>query len=263
MVQLYRLCLEVSLLWLLSAGGSQSLSVHIQAPQAVHVIPASSLILHTQIRPLEQVSTVTWQREAEHGRPAGQVTLATFPGKTPGGRVHLDQQGATLRLEGFTAADSGRYTVTVTDQSGAKASDQCTVTEYVAVHHVSVSVNASHASLFCSEAWGSEPRFSWLHDNMAITEATGRVAPDGRTLFFSSSSACGHFTCVVSNQLGHSSATYTAEPCERGGGGTTAGLVWVLLLLGLGAGLALLLWRRRRRLGGRGERLQEHLEEPL
>lgn len=216
MVQLYKLCWRVSLLWLLLASGSQSVSVQIQAPQTVHVLPASSLVLQARIRPLELVSTVTWQREAEHGSPAGQVTLATFPGRTQSGRVHLDQQGATLRLEGFTAADSGRYTVTVTDQSGARASDQCTVTEYVAVHHVSVSVNASHASLFCSEAWGSEPRFSWLHENMAVTAATGRVSPDGRTLFFSSVPACGHFTCLVSNTLGHSSATYTA-----GGAGDT------------------------------------------
>ena len=90
---------------------------------------------------------------------------------------------------------------------------------------MSVSVNASHASLFCAEAWGSEPRFTWLHDNAAVTTALGRVSVDGKTLFFSSTPVCGHFTCVVSNRLGHSSATYTAgmllethtcrpEPCR-------------------------------------------------
>ncbi|XP_067094652.1 neurotrimin [Osmerus mordax] len=256
----YCLCCAVALQWLMP-GGSQSVSVQIQTPQPVHVLPATGLLLQAQLSP--QVSSVAWEREPEHGSHVGKVTLAVFPGNPSSGRVRLKQQGAVLSLEGFTTADSGRYTVTVTDRSGATATAECMVTEYVAVHHVSVSVNASHASLFCAEAWGSEPRFTWLHDNAAVTTALGRVSADGKTLFFSSTPVCGHFTCVVSNRLGHSSATYTAEPCRREGGGGAGVWAWLLVLLVLGGVLAFLLWRRRRQMLRRGERLQEHLEENL
>ena len=75
---------------------------------------------------------------------------------------------------------------------------------------MSVGVNDSHSSLVCTEAWGTDPTFSWLHDRAAVTAALGRVSPDGKTLAVSHSPLCGHFTCVVSNKLGYSSATYTA-----------------------------------------------------
>lgn len=79
-----------------------------------------------------------------------------------------------------------------------------------AVHHVSVSINVSHSSLVCGEAWGTDPDFSWLHERVAITATVGRVSKDGSTLFVTMTPFCGHFTCMVSNKLGHSSATYTA-----------------------------------------------------
>lgn len=79
-----------------------------------------------------------------------------------------------------------------------------------AVHHPSVRVNASHSSLFCVETWGTDLKFSWLHERAAIADAVGHVSADGKTLFISSAPICGHFTCMVSNKLGHSSATYTA-----------------------------------------------------
>lgn len=79
----------------------------------------------------------------------------------------------------------------------------------VEVDHVSVMVNVSHSVLHCMEAWGTEPSFSWLHEKVAVTEKVGHVSADGATLIVSGT-FCGHFTCVVSNKLGHSSATYTA-----------------------------------------------------
>lgn len=87
-----------------------------------------------------------------------------------------------------------------------------------AVHHVSVMVNVSHSSLHCMEAWGTEPVFRWFHEKAVVTEAVGRVSADGTSLYLNTA-LCGHFTCVVSNKLGHSSATYTAGRhecvCER------------------------------------------------
>lgn len=79
-----------------------------------------------------------------------------------------------------------------------------------AVHHVSVSINVSHLSLVCGEAWGTEPSFSWLYERVAITNAVGTVSKDGATLYVTKTPFCGHFTCMVSNKLGHSTATYTA-----------------------------------------------------
>lgn len=79
-----------------------------------------------------------------------------------------------------------------------------------AVHHVSVSINVSHSSLVCGEAWGTEPHFSWLHERAAIATAVGKVSKDGTTLSVTMTPICGHFTCMVSNKLGYSSATYTA-----------------------------------------------------
>ena len=78
------------------------------------------------------------------------------------------------------------------------------------VHHVSVSINTSHSTLVCGEAWGTDPHFSWLHERAAITNSVGRVSKDGTTLLVTKIPICGHFTCMVSNELGHSSATYTA-----------------------------------------------------
>ena len=79
-----------------------------------------------------------------------------------------------------------------------------------AVHHVSVSINVSHSSLICGEAWGTDPHFSWLYEWVAITNNVGSVSEDGTTLFVTKTPLCGHFTCMVSNKLGYSTATYTA-----------------------------------------------------
>lgn len=79
-----------------------------------------------------------------------------------------------------------------------------------AVHHVSVSINMSHSLLVCTEAWGTDPRFSWRHESADITKAVGKVSNNGTILIITMSPLCGHFTCIVSNKLGHSSATYTA-----------------------------------------------------
>ncbi|MEQ2281103.1 hypothetical protein AMECASPLE_026924 [Ameca splendens] len=79
-----------------------------------------------------------------------------------------------------------------------------------AVHHVSVSINMYHSTLVCHEAWGTDPSFSWLHERAAITQQVGRVSKDGNTLFVTMTPICGHFTCMVGNKLGYSSATYTA-----------------------------------------------------
>lgn len=79
-----------------------------------------------------------------------------------------------------------------------------------AVHHVSVSINISHSSLVCGEAWGTDPHFSWLYERVAVDNTVGRVSGDGTTLYVTKMPFCGHFTCTVSNKLGYSSATYTA-----------------------------------------------------
>lgn len=79
-----------------------------------------------------------------------------------------------------------------------------------AVHHVSVSINMSHSSLVCGEAWGTDPHFSWLHERAPITNSVGSVSEDGTTLIVTMTPFCGHFTCMVSNKLGYSSAIYTA-----------------------------------------------------
>lgn len=75
---------------------------------------------------------------------------------------------------------------------------------------MSVGINMSVPSLVCSEAWGTEPTFTWLHERAAITAVVGHVSADGKTLVASHAALCGHFTCVVSNKMGYSSATYTA-----------------------------------------------------
>lgn len=79
-----------------------------------------------------------------------------------------------------------------------------------AVHHVSVSINMSHSSLVCGEAWGTDPHFSWLHERAPVTKSVGSVSEDGTTLIVTMTPFCGHFTCMVSNKLGYSSAIYTA-----------------------------------------------------
>uniref|UniRef100_A0A3B4WDI3 Si:dkeyp-97a10.2 n=1 Tax=Seriola lalandi dorsalis TaxID=1841481 RepID=A0A3B4WDI3_SERLL len=178
--------------------GLQCMSVHILSEQPVHVIPGSALVLKARIEhgPLEEVSTVTWEREPETG-----ICVGTRPKV----RVNVEQQETTLQINEYSRADGGVYTVTVTDHTGAKTPAQC-----IAVNHVSVSINVSHSSLVCGEAWGTDPRFYWLHERATITKTVGNVSPDGATLSVTMTPICGHFTCVVSNKLGYSSATYTA-----------------------------------------------------
>ncbi|KAM9723388.1 uncharacterized protein ACNS7B_018812 [Menidia menidia] len=269
------LCWRVAPLFLLMLRGLHCTSVHILNEQPVHVIPGSSLALRAQIRqgPLKEVSMVTWEREPETGNDVVRVRLATCPGGGSGGlectgtrpnvRVNVVQQETTLQINGYSRADSGVYAVTVTDHAGANATAHCIVREYEAVHHVSVSINVSHSTLVCGEAWGTEPHFSWLYERAALPQTVGEVSKDGTTLFLTMTPVCGHFTCMVGNKLGYSSATYTAAPCEAEGRGTTAAIVClVLLLLLCGGALAFLLWRRHGH-SDRGERLHEHLDDSM
>uniref|UniRef100_A0A3Q0RAB8 Si:dkeyp-97a10.2 n=1 Tax=Amphilophus citrinellus TaxID=61819 RepID=A0A3Q0RAB8_AMPCI len=178
------------------------MSVHIINEEPVYVIPGSSLVLKAQIKygPLEEVSAITWEYEPETGFNSERAILAACPGRSlkcagtrPNVHVNTEQQGTTLQINGYSTADSGVYTVTVT-----------------AVHHVTVSLNVSHSLLVCTEAWGTDPSFSWLYEKAAITQAVGKVSNNGATLIITISPICGHFTCVVSNKLGYSSDTYAA-----------------------------------------------------
>ncbi|KAM7421318.1 hypothetical protein PAMA_015459 [Pampus argenteus] len=266
----YFLCWRVAPLLLLMPCGLQCMSVHVLNEEPVHAIPGSTLILRARIEygPLEEVSMVTWEREPETGITPEKETLATCPGKNvkcagtrPGVHVNVEQQETTLQISEYRREDGGVFAVTVTDHTGAKTTAYCIVREYEEVHHVSVSINISHSVLVCGEAWGTEPHFSWLHERVAITKTVGKVSKDGTTLFVTMAPICGHFTCMVSNKRGHSSATYTAVPCETEGGGKTVAVVClVLLLLLVGGVLAFLLWRRHRH-NNRGERLHEHLDD--
>ncbi|XP_026172699.1 uncharacterized protein LOC113136261 [Mastacembelus armatus] len=268
----YFLCWKVTPLLLLMPCGLQCMAVHITNEEPVHVIPGSNLVLKARIEQgsLEEVSMVTWEREPETGVSPVRVTLATCSGgrlKCAGTKqnihVNMEQQETTLQINGYTRAESGVYAVTVTDHSGAKTTAHCIVREYEAVHHVSVSINVSHSSLVCGEAWGTDPHFSWFHERVAISSSVGTVSKDGTTLSVAMTPICGHFTCMVSNKLGYSSATYTAVPCETEGRGTTAAVVACLILLLLfGGALTFLLWRRQRN-NNRGERLQEHLDDTV
>lgn len=268
----YFLCWRVTPLFLLMPCGLHCMSVRILNEEPVHVIIGSSLDLKAQIEPgpLEEVSMITWERVPETGIAPERVTLATCPGRSlecagtrPNVHVNTKQQETTLQINGYSRADSGVYAVTVTDHRGTKTTAHCIVREYEAVHHVSLSVNVSHPSLVCGEAWGTNPNFSWLYERAAITQTVGQVSKDGTTLVLTMTPVCGHFTCMVSNKLGYSSATYSAGPCETEGRGTPAAVVClVLLLLLFGGLLAFLLWRRHRR-NNRGETLHNHLDDTI
>ncbi|XP_065813998.1 uncharacterized protein si:dkeyp-97a10.2 isoform X2 [Labrus bergylta] len=263
---------RVALLLFLMPCGLRCISVHILNEEPMYVIPGSILVLNARIEqgPLEEILMVTWDREPESGVTPESETLATCPGSgskcagtTPNVHGSMQQQETTLQINGYSSMDSGVYAVTVTDHKGVKTTAHCIVRMYEAVHHVSVSINSSHSpSLVCGEAWGTDPHFSWLHERAAITQTVGTVSKDGTTLFVTMKPFCGHFTCMVSNKLGYSSATYTAEPCETKDRGTTAAVVCLVLLLLVGGVLAFLLWRRHRH-NNRGERLHEHLDDAI
>ncbi|XP_056900139.1 uncharacterized protein si:dkeyp-97a10.2 isoform X2 [Takifugu flavidus] len=262
---------RVVLLLPLMPCGLLAMSVRVLNEEPVHVIPGTALLLKAGMEhgPLEDITMVTWEREPEAGASPQRVTLATCPGrrsKCSGSRsnvqVSVEEQETTLQLMGYGAEDSGVYTVTITDQRGAEISAQCVVRTYEAVHHVSVSINISHSSLLCGEAWGTDPRFSWFYERVAVDDTVGRVSKDGATLYVTKMPFCGHFTCTVSNKLGYSSAAYTAAPCETEDRGTTAAVVCLILLLLLAGVLVFLLWRQHRH-SRRGERLREDLDDTI
>ncbi|XP_070691900.1 uncharacterized protein [Pempheris klunzingeri] len=265
------ICWRLVLLLLFMPCGLRCMSVHILNEEPVYVIPGSSLDLKARVEngPLEEVSVVSWEREPESGFHPEKATLATCSGRglkcagtRPNVHVNMGQQETALQVNGYSSTDSGVYAVTVEDHTGAKTTAHCIVRTYEEVHHVSVSINASHSVLVCGEAWGTEPNFSWLHERVAITKNVGRVSKDGTTLFVTMTPFCGHFTCMVSNKLGYSSATYTAAPCETEARGTTAVVVCFVLLLLFGGVLTFLLWRRHKH-ANRGERLHEHLDDTI
>ncbi|XP_030012824.1 uncharacterized protein LOC115434842 [Sphaeramia orbicularis] len=269
----YFLSWRVALLLLLMPCGFQSVSVYILNEDPVHVISGTNLVLRARMEhePQEEVSMVTWEREPETGSASGRMTLAKCPGKSgkcagtkPHVHANVEQQETTLQINGYNnRVDGGLYSLTVTDSTGAKATVYCVVREYEPVHHVSVSINVSDSSLVCGEAWGTDPHFTWFHERAAISQSVGRVSLDGTTLFITMTPICGHFTCMVSNKLGYTSATYSAAPCETEGRGMTAAVVClVLLLLLVGGALVFVLWRRHRH-NNRGERLQEHLDDNI
>ncbi|XP_053737488.1 uncharacterized protein si:dkeyp-97a10.2 [Synchiropus splendidus] len=249
-----------------------SVQVHISNDGPVYVIPGSTLLLRARVEygPLEKLSEITWEREAESGLGPGKETLATCPGAAsacsgtkPNVHASIQQQELTLQISSYSGEDGGVYTVSVKDQTVATTTAHCIVREYEEVHHVTVSLNVTHSWLICGEAWGTEPHFSWLHERAAVTKTVGEVSKDGSILVVTMAPMCGHFTCLVSNKRGYSSATYTAGPCEKEGVGMTAVVAClVVLVLLLGSALAIVLWRRQR-LSSRGERLHEHLDDPI
>lgn len=247
------------------------MSLHIYNEEPVHVMPGSSLALRVRMEygPMEEVSMISWEREPETGIPSGKVTLATCAGQSlpcaalrPNVRVNVEQQETTLLINNYSREDSGVYAVSVTDGRGATTTAHCIVREYEAVHHVSVRMNMSHSSLICGEAWGTDPHFSWLYESVAVAKAVGKISKDGTTLFVTMTPICGHFTCMVSNKLGDSSATYTAAPCKKEGSATAVAVACLVVLLLVGGALAYLLWRRHMH-KSRGERLHEPLDDTI
>ncbi|XP_076135781.1 uncharacterized protein LOC143118636 [Alosa pseudoharengus] len=237
----------------------QSVSVHFLDPKPLYVVRGETLVLRTEIdiRTKQAVPTVVWEHMPSDPKHPTRVKVAEYPGQAPNQRIFIEEQGAVLKITNFVHDDSGVYTINVTDHLGHIASAQHVVEEYLAVYHVSVMVNVSHTSLHCKEAWGTQPVFSWLHEQVKVDGSQGHVSADNSTLYITAH-FCGKFTCVVSNKLGHSSATYTSEPCERkGNAGTVVVVCLFLLLIGAGA-LLFLLWRRRRQHRSRGERLREY-----
>lgn len=115
------------------------MSVHIVNKEPVHVIPGSALLLKARMEhgPLEDVAVVTWEREPETGVSPRRVTLATCPGRRvkclgSGSNVlvSVEQQDTSLQISGYSAEDSGVYTVTITDHRGTTISAQCVVRTY-------------------------------------------------------------------------------------------------------------------------------------
>ncbi|XP_077383069.1 uncharacterized protein LOC144022270 [Festucalex cinctus] len=270
------LCWRAATLLLLFASGLECISVHISNEEPMYIIPGSTLVLraHIQYGSPDELAAVTWERQAESGAPDGRAALAACPGGSlplavqcaatrPNVRASVEREASVLHVSNYGKADVGVYAVTATGKAGQSSTARCIVREYEAVHHVTVSINVSHSSLVCGEAWGTEPRFSWLHERDAVTAGVGRVSPDGATLVVTKLPICGHFTCVVSNKMGYSSATYTAAPCEQSGiSGSTVAIVCLVVLQILGGGLAFLLWRRYRN-RNRGDRLREHMDDNI
>lgn len=115
------------------------MSVHILNEEPVHAIPGTALLLKARMEhgPLEDITMVTWERETEAGASPQRVTLATCPGRRskcsgskPSVQVSVEERETTLQVIRYSAEDSGVYTVTITDQRGAKISAQCVIRTY-------------------------------------------------------------------------------------------------------------------------------------
>lgn len=117
------------------------MSVHILNEQLLYVMPSSNLVLKARINqgPLEEISSVIWERESESGVGPQKVTLVTCYGRNldcvatrPNVRVSVSvkQQEMTLQISGYTIEDRGVYGVTLTDQRGTQSTSHCIVRMY-------------------------------------------------------------------------------------------------------------------------------------
>lgn len=109
--------------------GHRCLTVRILNEQPVHVLPGSSLVLKAHIEPvpLDQTSHITWERESETGVDPHKVTLASCSSRglqcnnmRSNVKVSMQEQEATLQINGFSNSDTGVYALAVRNQTGAE-----------------------------------------------------------------------------------------------------------------------------------------------
>lgn len=71
-----------------------------------------------------------WTKVSNDPKHQALETVAKYPGRVTNKRIHVEEQGAMLKITNFVHDDSGVYIINVTDHQGHSAVAQQVVEEY-------------------------------------------------------------------------------------------------------------------------------------
>ncbi|XP_051901386.1 uncharacterized protein LOC127587218 isoform X2 [Pristis pectinata] len=133
-------------------------------------------------------------------------------------RVKFDPDTGSLQLLNFTSSDTGLYLLSLITDSGTELS------AYTHVHIYKPSQpeiwecrSGNNVSLHCAAENGTDLQYCWDKDGVGVEGSSWAALSWDRqnlTLLTGVPVTCGVYTCLVQNQLGLKSATYSLQASD-------------------------------------------------
>ncbi|XP_058602182.1 uncharacterized protein LOC131521467 isoform X2 [Onychostoma macrolepis] len=169
-----------------------AISVRFKTGRPLYVALGQTLVLEAIFEkgPDDKIDMVTWDRK----RGRDNVRLSH------GNRISLEKGDALLRVTDVAEEDFAVYKVTVTDSNGYQQDDSIEVRKIVEPLKASIMrVLECVVGNRSMTQWDS-PQFSWLVDDVAVTNQTA-LLEDGSRLDISEVKGV-NYTCIIKSSLG-------------------------------------------------------------